>query len=285
MACGPGEAALALHGIATIRKLFPTSPVWLREDATTDGTYAALEQGTRDDVLVSLSRNPRRRGYHGICKTLVDTFAEVASSAAFSRCDVVVKLDPDALVGSSDLARTAVEVFNRSGPGILGAVHTGPSGIHRDHTRASRNILVDLLPVGPSKTARRVRIGRPFWAAAYRRAVANGYQRGTGVQAGAFVMAAETLRTLSSAGLLSAMPEDYAGLTYEEDTILALAVKSVGHQLHELADTDSDWWVQYRPPVPISPEEAQQRRLLLVHPLKDTERDWALRRSVAESAH
>ncbi|GIG29389.1 glycosyltransferase [Cellulomonas marina] len=276
MVAGPGEAAMAIDSLRRIRRLYPDSRIFLREDATTDGTREELE-AVRDELGLDLSSNPTKNGYHGISRTLFSVLREVAD--ATTGPGIVVKCDPDGVVATADAHRLAAHLAAR--PGIVGAVDVAPSGQPRDHRWSRERMLQDVRwPIGPKKTEKGLRVGYPWWRGAYRAAVANGYRPGTGVQAGVFAMSLDTVRALRDSGFLAGMDAPYPFLTYEEDYLLALGTKSVGHELHELWDVLDSWWVQYKPPVPLTPDEVAVRRPFAVHPLKNTPDGWALRASL-----
>ncbi len=113
-------------------------------------------------------------------------------------------------------------------------------------------MLLDLLPIGVHKDRQSVRVGRPFWASFVPAARRNGYQFGEHVLGALSGMHGTTLRALRDAGFLD-MPPDYRALTVEEDVLLGLGAKAIGHQLLDINVNPGqpDVWIQFRPPVPI----------------------------------
>jgi len=280
MVVAPGELGMALDTLTLLRRLHPDAPIWIRDDATGDGTGDALAGWAEKDGNTDFERNARPLGYLGACRTIFTLFATVARDPRFDSCDFLVKLDPDCLIASTGYAEAVGRLFASAGPGLVGAVTLHPSGGTRDIRRQALDLRLDLLPIGPAKVNGPLRVRRPYWARALRSARANGYVLGTCVQGGGYAIHRETLRELDRRGFWD-MPENYSGRTFQEDTIVAVGITSLGHALHEYADSDMTWWVQYRPPVPISPEQARSGGYAIVHPLKDDDQGWALRAALA----
>lgn len=284
MVVGAGNGGLALHTLGLFRRIHPTAPIWLLDDATVDGTAERLERWAEQHPPATVYRSPRQRGKAGVAASIFWLYHAVCNDPVFRTCDILLQLDPDALLTSGSVEVAARTMFEKHGPGLVGAVRRHPSGIIRDVRRQRRNLVVDLLPIGPTKIGPKVRVGPPFWRPALQRARTHGYQLGTCVQGGAYVLHADTLRAVGASGFWSAMPDRYAAMSFEDDTLVPIGVVSVAHALHEFADCDLVWWVQYRTPVPLTAQRAVQEDYALIHPLKDTPRDWAIRDAVTAAA-
>ena len=140
-------------------------------------------------------------------------------------------------------------------------------------------MLLDLLPFGLHKDRRSVRVGLPFWASYLATARRRGYAMGEHVLGALSGMHGETLRAIHGSGFLSALPEHYRALTVEEDVLLGLATKAVGHQLIDItADpATARVWIQFRPPIPQTASALLERQMLAVHPLKASPEGLAMR--------
>jgi hypothetical protein len=169
--------------------------------------------------------------------------------------------------------------FATVGPGIVGAYRIGASGGPRTFGHLRRNMLLDLLPLGLHKDRRSIRVGWPFWARHLGGARRRGYQLGEHVLGAFSAIHGATCRALADAGFLHAIPDDYRALTVEEDVLLGLGTKAVGHQLIDIT-TDPlapRVWIQFRPPVPHDARTLLERDILAVHPVKGTPEGLAMR--------
>jgi hypothetical protein len=280
MVVGPGESEIAVDSLDRIAEFEPDAEAWVLDDCTSDGTYDTLVEWGRSHGRSRILRNPEPRGYRGIARSTFGVFAELAAQPVAP--GLVVKLDPDTCLigpGVSDLMR---ERLARVGPGIVGAYRTSPTGTAREFGRIRRNMLLDLLPVGLHKDRQSVRIGRPFWARFVPAARRNGYEFGEHVLGALSGIHGATLRALRDAGFF-AVPPDYRALTVEEDVLLGLGAKAVGHQLVDVNanPVQPDVWIQYRPPVPIGAGELFQRGIRAVHPVKMSPEGRAMREEIS----
>jgi hypothetical protein len=140
-------------------------------------------------------------------------------------------------------------------------------------------MLLDLVPLGVHKDRRSIRIGLPFWAACLPRARRHGYAMGDHVLGALSGMHGETLRAIHDSGFLGEIPDGYRALTVEEDMLLGLATKAVGHQLIDIAPDPraAQVWIQFRPPIPQTAATLLERRMLAVHPVKASPEGDAMR--------
>jgi hypothetical protein len=279
MVVGPGEAHIALHTLKTIRQAHAGSTVIVRDDATTDGTGELIREWADGTQGVTVLTAAKPYGYRGIARSMF----EVASHATRIESDddwMLVKVDPDTLLIGTDLTNAAQDHFSCHGPGLIGAIRVGPAGSRTSH-RERRNLKIDMLPAGPSKTGRKIRVGLPFWAPNLRRARRSGYRTGPSVQGGFFILDGRSIRELADVGYWDGITDRYSAMTYEEDILLSLGVASIGRGLYELDDLGVPWWVQHKPPLPFNADEAAQRGLRVVHPLKDDVAGWEIRDALA----
>lgn len=277
MVVGPREGALAADTLDSIRACEPSAAIWILDDCTQDGTYervtawAAAHPGTR--VL----RNPAPRGYRGIATSVFSLLEAIAATQPLP--ELIVKVDPDTCLVRPGVADLMRQRFAAAGPGIVGPYRIGANGGRRTFGRLRRNMLLDLLPVGMHKDRRSVRIGLPFWAPYLPAARRHGYAMGEHVLGALSGMHGATLRAIHDSGFLSAIPDRYRALTVEEDVLLGLAVKAVGHQLIDIAPdaASARVWIQFRPPIPETATALLERQMVAVHPLKASPEGEAMR--------
>jgi hypothetical protein len=280
MVVAPGESEIAVESLDRIAAFEPEAEAWVLDDCTGDGTYEALVEWGHRHPRSRILRNPEPRGYRGIARSMFGVLSEIAAGPAVP--GLVVKIDPDTCLiapGVSDLMRARLAA---AGPGIVGAYRVSGMGAIRQFGRLRRNMLLDLLPVGLHKDRQTVRVGRPYWAAYVSRARRNGYEFGEHVLGALSGLHGATLRGLSDAGFL-AIPDDHRALTVEEDVLLGLGAKAIGHQLIDInADPmNPDVWLQFRPPVPIGADELIRRGIRAVHPVKKSADGRAMRANLS----
>ncbi len=280
MVVGPGESEIALDSLDRIAAFEPEAEAWVLDDCTDDGTYEALVRWGRGHARSRILQNPESRGYRGIARSMFGMLSEIAAEPGVP--GLVVKIDPDTCLlapGVCDLMRGRLAA---GGAGMVGAYRMSPTGAMREFGRIRRNMLLDLLPVGLHKDRQSVRVGRPYWAPFVSRARRNGYELGEHVLGALSGLHGATLRGLRDAGFL-AIPDDYRALTVEEDVLLGLGAKAIGHQLMDInADpAKPDVWIQFRPPVPIGADELLRRGIRAVHPVKMSADGRAMRANLS----
>lgn len=277
MVVGPGEGALATDTLESIAACEPSVDIFVLDDCTSDGTYAALTQWAMAHPCVRVLRNPRPRGYRGIATSVFSLLEIIAQEPRAP--ELVIKVDPDTCLlgpGVVDLMRRR---FAAAGPGIVGPYRVGANGGARTFGRLRRNMLLDLFPIGMHKDRRSIRVGLPFWAPYVARARHHGYEMGEHVLGALSGMHGETLRAIHDSGFLAAIPDGYRALTVEEDVLLGLATRAVGHQLIDIAPDprDAQVWIQFRPPIPQTATALLERHMLAVHPVKGSPEGEAMR--------
>jgi hypothetical protein len=192
---------------------------------------------------------------------------------------LVIRIDPDLCFVAPGLVEVVRRRMTALGPGIVGAYRIGANGLPRSFVRQRRNLRLDLLPLGLHKDRRSIRVGRPYWRAYLAPARRHGYAMGEHVLGAFSAMHGDTARALRDAKFLTGIPEHYRALTVEEDVLLGLGTRAVGHQLIDInADpAHPDAWIQFRPPVPLDADQLLQRGVRVVHPLKASPQGDALR--------
>jgi hypothetical protein len=277
MAVGPGEASMAIDTLDSIAAFFPQASRWILDDCTSDGTYPALRQWVATHGG-RLFRNARPRGYRGIAGSFYSLLSAIAREEP--TVQMAIKIDPDTCLLGGDLLDRIRSRFAAHGPGVVGAYRIGAGGRAREFSRIRRNMLVDLwLPVGPHKTWRAVRMGRPYWARYLSPAIRHGYVFGEHVLGALAAIHGETLHALVKSGFLD-VPANFRALTVQMDVLLGLGVRAVGHQLMDLDDAPPNppsVWLQFLPPVPVDANTLVERGMLAVHPVKATPEGDAMR--------
>jgi hypothetical protein len=282
MLVGPGEAEMALDNLSHALRLYPDSCACVRDDATQDGTFRALQSFAEEyPGRVCLSRNETPLGYFGCGVSMFRCYEHIAR--AHPDCEIWIKLDPDACIlrcGLDDLARRKFAEF---GPGMLGSYRIGPSGAIRGHSVHAKSIAQDFLLLGRDSATGRLRFGRPFYAPYFLRALFHGYMPGHSALGGAYILHRSTVYKLHESGFLRSIPDDASCHTKLEDVLVSMGVKAIGHALIDINNPASgrlETWLQYAPPFPFAADEVIAKRYLVIHPVKNTREGNALRREL-----
>ena len=277
MAVGPGEGRMALDTLESVATFFPDATRWIVDDCTCDGTYELLGRWVATNGG-HLLRNAFPRGYRGIASSFYALLATIARQEP--TLDMAIKIDPDTCLLGGDLLARFRQRFAEYGPGMVGAYRVGAGGRPRVFGHIRRNMLVDLLlPVGPHKTWRSLRVGLPYWARFLARARSHGYVFGEHVLGALAAIHGDTLRALADSGFLQ-VPPRFRALTVQMDVLLGLGVRSVGHNLIDLDSAPpapASVWLQFLPPIPVSADVLVERGILAVHPVKNTPEGDAMR--------
>ncbi len=265
MAVGPGESEMALDNIHAIRTLYPDATIWLRDDATQDGTWETLVSAVGTDANTVLTRNAHPKGYHWLGQTCAQLLERIAPS----KPDLLIKIDPDTVLIRPGLADLFQERFAAYGNGICGSYRINPLGVPRDYSYHARMMMLDLLPIGPQRDA-------PFrWRpVGYFRhilkALLNGYKLGENVLGGLYAIDGATLQKLATSGFLRAIGHGQRGMVWSEDVLISLGVKAVGARISPMNEslTDAPTHILAVRPLQISQERLRSPVLLAVHPVK-----------------
>ncbi|GEM_PF-1771401 len=269
MAVGPGEGPMALDALESLATYYPDASRWVLDDCTSDGTYDALREWISRHGG-HLLRNARPGGYRGIARSYFALLREIAR--AEPRVEMVIKIDPDTCLLGGDLLGRFRARFAAQGPGMVGAYRVGAGGRPRVFGHIRRNMLLDLLlPIGPHKTWRALRVGFPYWARYLRAARRSRYVFGEHVLGALAAIHGDTLQALVRSGFLT-VPPRFRALTVQMDVLLGIGVRAVGHTLIDLdeASRPASVWLQFLPPVPLTATTILERGYMAVHPVKAT---------------
>lgn len=274
MAMGPGEAEMVIDNMEAIRAMYPEAEIWVRDDATTDGTWERVEEWGRDKN-VRLSRNASANGYYWISRTHGELLLEIVPS----KPDLLIKIDPDTLFIRPGLEKLFLERFAQYGPGICGSYRTSPNGQTRSFRYHGLMVALDALPVGPERKRKELR-WRPVGYSPYiLRALRHGYLLGEHVQGGLFAIDGETLQRLADSGLIHAMAFGRRGLVGTEDVVLTIGVKALGGAISPMnhEGTPRPTHIQATRPLDIGEEHLLSPQLLAIHPVKREDAELRVR--------
>ena len=215
---------------------------------------------------ITVINTPTVRGTHG---GLFVSLSEGFETALAQSCDVVLRMDTDAIITGSDWEATAIAMFEAQPRlGSLGHWKVTPDGKPRDHSYAANRIRERLSVKGLAKSR-----DLPRWRKTrllVQQAQRNGYELGDAVMGGIAVYRPGALRDLQQAGLLSA--PSLARLGVEEDYAFGLALGARGWKLGEFG-SDADELPMYARHVGLGahPSEILAKRKALVHSTKSFE--------------
>ena len=270
MTMGPGESGMAIDNLEAIAALYPDAHSWVRDDATNDGTWEAVQEWSKGK-RVHLSRNEHAYGYTGTSRSYGQLLLELAPS----RPVMVIKIDPDTVLTGTGLDSHFRRQFASYGNGICGSYRYSPSGHRRHFWRHSLRILIDALPVGPTKKWKGLRWGAVGYFRFLLPAVRNGYRLGENVQGGLYAIEGSALDLLNNSGFLHAMAYETLGMVREEDVLLTLGVKAVGGTIVPLNESSGSapTHIQATRPLSLDHERLSSPDLLAVHPVKAVDGD------------
>ncbi len=265
MVVGPGEAEMAIDTLESILQFYPDAALWIRDDRSSDGTWEALEKWA-EGKTVHLSRNPVVQGYHGIAKSLCDLLLAILQSG--TKPEIVIKIDPDAVLLQHGLVEAFQAKFATLGPGLCGVYKIAADGSVRDTRRVAHDILIDALPIGLGLN-RAIRWKPVFYFKHLLRALSHGYSLGENIQGGIMALHRQTLVAMGESGFL-AVPTRYIGRLRGDDILLALGTKAVGHGLHSINDHPDKVvaWVRASPFQGITADDLLDKGYFVVHPIK-----------------
>jgi hypothetical protein len=278
MTMGPGESEMAIDNLEAIASYYPNAYSWVRDDATTDGTWEAVQEWSKEQK-VHLSRNPYAYGYTGTSRSYGQLLLELAPLQP----KMVIKIDPDTVLVSAGLEKHFEERFAAYGNGICGSYLYSPNGHRRSFTRHGLRVLLDVLPVGPKKAQRSLRWGTVGYLPFILSAMRHGYRLGENVQGGLYAIEGSILNRLYLSGFLNAMAHGKLGMVREEDVLLTLGVKAVGGNIVSVNEslTNGPTHIQATRPLSIRPERLTCPDLMAVHPVKSV--DSEIRKLLRES--
>ncbi len=277
MTVGPGEAEMAVDNLESIEALYPEAGTWVRDDRTSDGTWEKL-QAWSAGKRISLSRNAQSNGFHGLSRTVAELLTEVAAAES----KLVIKIDPDTILLRRGLDQLFRERFSRYGNGICGSYRISASGARRKFHNHGAQVVLDMLPIGPKKRQRALRVGPVGYSRYLMQALSRGYIPGEHVQGGLYAIEGSILKRLATSGFLNSLVAGRSGMVYAEDVLLTLGVKAVGGTISSVNESvdDAPTHIQAFRPLQLSQNRLHDTRLLAVHPVKGV--DDALRSVLRE---
>ena len=265
MVVGPGEAEMAIDTLEGILHFYPDAALWIRDDRSSDGTWDALDRWA-EGKAVHLSRNPVMQGYRGIAKSFCDLLLAILQPGTAP--EIVIKIDPDAVLLKRGLVEAFQAKFASLGPGLCGVYKIAADGSVRDTSMVARDILMDALPIGLGHD-RAIRWKPIFYFKHLLWALRHGYSIGENIQGGTMALHRHTLVAMAESGFL-AVPTRYIGRLRGEDILLPIGAKAVGHGLHSINDHPDKvvaWVRAFRSPA-ITADELLDKGYFVVHPIK-----------------
>ncbi len=274
MLVGPGEAQIATDTLSHCLRLYPDAYAFIRDDATSDGTFDALSQFAAEYApRILLECNTYPQGYLGVAVSMFQAYESLWKRQL--EIEMIIELDPDACVLRPGLVELARKKFAQFGPGIIGSYSVALQGGKRDQGTQWRTMLRDLFPIGTDQKTKRRRFGFPFYLKYLPKALLHGYQLGEHVLAALYILHGDTFRALGRRGFWHSMPAEGSCYVKMDDPLVSLGAKFVGHSLIDINDPshgEVPAWLQYLPPIKWTAEEIVQNGYLAVHPVKrDTE--------------
>lgn len=277
MTVGPGEAAMAIDSLESVRFNYPHDDIWILDDCTQDGTFEELKSWSEKNHAY-LVQNTTPNGYFGLLKSLKRLFNLLLDSSIDYK--YVIKMDTDAYILSPKFKDYLNELFAVHGPGMIGAYKYSPNGGQRVFTRQFVKVITDVIPVRQKLSDSKLVIGKSPLVPFFLKALKNGYIPGEHVLGGTYALHYETLVKLKESSFLDKNHE-LSKFLKEEDIIISLAVKSVGHSLIEINQKNPlATWLQYKSPIPIDADYILKNNIMALHPLKNDEKGNEIRKKL-----
>jgi hypothetical protein len=267
---GPGEAPMAIDTLESIFNFYPAAACCVRDDATQDGTFETLFAWARGKN-VWLSRNDRSFGFLGLPHSIGHLFLDASGLAP----DVLIKVDPDTLMLGAGIDEVIRDKFRAHGNGLCGSYRVSPEGHPRSFTRNAINMLIDQLPIGPDTKWTHVRAGRVCYSRFLPRALKAGYSLGEHAQGGLYGISGPTVGELVKSGYLKALTTGRLGRVRQEDSLIALGVRAVGHPICSINDFPGrvTAFIKAARPLPLTRDQIRSGGFLAIHPVKKQDED------------
>jgi hypothetical protein len=282
MVVGPRESELAVDTLSHCLRLYPEAFALVRDDATSDGTFEALQRfAALHSTRVLLERNSQPNGYLGIAASLFQAFDSLWTKRPETK--LIIRVDPDCCVLRAGLTELAAQKFAAHGPGQLGCYRVTPEGAVRDHGVHRKDMFRDLRLIGRDRQTNHLRLGFPFYFPYLLRAVSNGYRIGDHVLASFYVLHGDTFRALGRNGFWRSISARGSCHVKADDPLVSLGVQSVGHKLIDInnpASGEVNIWVKFRAPLKPSAAQIVSHNYLAIHPVKSDKIGTELRREV-----
>jgi len=267
------DLGLAIESVETLRAIGFDGPVL----AQGDGPEASFPREQVARLVAVLGSSPgwnqTRVGYRANARSLARLLAR---SVALPDWDVLIKMDPDALIFHPDLF-AAIDAARAEGAAAIGVFRRNAAGGSRPSPHLARRMLLDLVPGAPCYRvpdgALRPSLARPRYLRHLAAARRNGLAAGEHLLGGLYAVA----RTAVEDALRLGFCEDCdgpVGLYSGEDLILSVYLAAAGHAFGELhfdargqPRDGRRAWIQFAPPCRL-PAGLDPSRLCAIHPVK-----------------
>lgn len=271
---GPGTSDIVIDTLESVRHFYPHADLWILDDANKDGTYAKLQEWAKGHDKTHLFQNSANGGFFFLTRTLACLIEKVLQSGI--DYDFVMKIDTDTLFIDGGVDELFAARFRAEGPGIVGNYYIDAFGNQRCFTKIRRKMLLDaLLPFGYARKFKEVRTGPVFYADFLKQARTQGYSRGQNVFAACYAYHIETVRAWKNAGFIDALLNMKPCMVFEDDALMSVGAKAVGHKLIELEphlnrETQKCWLEWGGDELSLSLSQIKQYQFAVLHPLKQT---------------
>jgi hypothetical protein len=233
MPVGPGREAV-LDTLASIECYCPEPHiVVIVDDCTKDGTYEALSAERRPNWHILRNKRPMgiSRLVHSLCLAYRFVLAE-------TQCDLVLRLDQDALLIGSGIMTDAISYMKLNPSVGLFGVYDHDYNRPRSFEMHEKQIKKEL--IWPKRL---LGIG-PAWADLLAMAEARGYHRGENVFGGAYFVTRECLAAMEKIGALD-VPY-YWNSKMMEDVYFSMATVAAGLKLGHFAAPEGPLCLEWR---------------------------------------
>jgi glycosyltransferase involved in cell wall biosynthesis len=215
---GPGVET-ALDTLASVGRYCPKQhEVVIVDDCTRDGTYEAIVAARRPNWHVL--RNPRSMGRFRLVHSLCLAYRFVLSA---TKCNLVLRLDQDALMIKSGVIEDAVSYLERNPRVGMFGVYSHDYDRLRSFECHEKQITRELM------WPRRVVGLRPSWRSLLLLAERRGYRRGDNVFGGACFLTRDALTGMGNLGALDVPYRWNSRLM--EDVYFSMATVAAGFDL------------------------------------------------------
>ncbi len=205
-------------------------------------------------------------------RTLAFLLKEVVASD--KDYEFVLKFDTDTLFVNGGLDQLFFERFKAEGPGVCGNYRYNALNELRDFTKPSRKMRLDTLPIGYTpKFVSKIRVGNVTYLPYLKKALQNGYSYGENIFAACYAFHFSTVKCWSDNGFLDALINMGPSMVFEDDVLMSVGSKAIGHKLIELeppgSDTPKRAWLEWGGrELTIPVEEVLAKGYWVLHQLK-----------------